>query len=125
MLHPSLGSPPDPVPTWQVDTQEIGDLAVLYARRLAGERDPDQLARRLGVLWKKLAAAPRLASLIVGFAQLQMQAAQSPRSGVQPGKSRPFGRILAAIGWTTTRQTALTLPDYSEGDPLYDRWVDG
>ncbi len=40
MLHPGLGSPLDPLASWPVDTQEIGDVVGLYERHLSDENDP-------------------------------------------------------------------------------------
>ena len=72
MLHPGLGSPLDPLASWQVDTQEIGDVVGLYERHLSDESDPVQFTRRLGMLWKKLGTTPRLARLIVDYAYLRI-----------------------------------------------------
>jgi hypothetical protein len=124
MLHPGLGSSLDPLDSWQVDTQEIDDVAGLYARQLSDARGPEQLARRLGLLWKKLAGVPRLARLIVDYAQFQLQAAASPSEAVRLREPRLVGRVFAALGWTSARRDDPPRAAYIEDDPLYDRWVD-
>jgi hypothetical protein len=40
MVHPGLGSSRDPLASWQVDTQEIDTVVVLYERHLSDTSDP-------------------------------------------------------------------------------------
>lgn len=120
MLHPGLGSSPDPLTAWQIDTQDVTDVITLYNRQLLDTKDPEQHSRRLALLWKKLASTPRLARLIVGYAQMQAQrrpivARRSPRFTEQ---------VLANFGWAPSRQAATPRPTIVEDDPLYDRWID-
>ena len=125
MLHPGLGSPLDPLASWQVDTQEIGDVVGLYERHLSDESDPVQFTRRLGMLWKKLGTTPRLARLIVDYAYLRIQASVSSNESGRRAGPLLLGRVLAALGWNSSRSDARPRPVLVEDDPLYDYWVDG
>ena len=125
MLHPGLGSSLDPLASWQVDTQEIDDVVGLYDRNLSDAGDPDRLARRLGVLWKKLATAPRLARLLVDYVNLHPRAAESPNEAGGLDAPLLVGPAFSTSGRPSSRLAAPPRPVFIEDDPMYDRWIDG
>ena len=125
MLHPGLGSSRDPLASWQVDTQEIDTVVMLYERHLSDASDPERLTMRLGLLWKKLATAPRLARLIVDYAHFRLQAIGRSSKAGQRGGPRLVGRVLAAFRQPTSRPDARLPRVFIQDDPLYDHWVDG
>ncbi len=124
MLHPALGSSLDPVASWQVDTQEITVVVGLYDRQLSDVSDPQQMAKRLGLLWKKLAPATRLASLLVEYTRLQLENAASSTGAGRQGETGLAARLLAAFHPTSSRDDLRSRVVFIQEDPLYDRWLD-
>lgn len=124
MLHPNLGSANDPMASWQVDTDEIGDVMRFFERRLSDAEDSESLSRRLGLLWKKLASTPRFARLLVEYTQLRVSSSTASDTS-RHDEPRLVGRMLAALGRTSFRRETVQRVTFAEEDPLYDRWVDG
>jgi hypothetical protein len=125
MLHPGIGSSRDPLASWQVDTQEIDTVVGLYERHLSDASDSERLTMRLGLLWKKLGTAPRLARLIVDYTHWRLQAIGRSSEAGRRGGPRLVGRVLAALRQPISRPDARPPLVFIEDDPLYDQWVDG
>jgi hypothetical protein len=125
MLHPNLGVSRNPWETWQVDTDEIATVACLYAHHLSGVEEPEQVARRLGMLWKKLCGAPRLAGLVLQFAQMRMSDRSVSRAHRDVVGWRFFDQALWAMVDRPASIHERSPSRYAEDDPLYDRWLDG
>ncbi len=120
MLHPELGNSSDPFSTWRVDTREIESLERLYDHHLDGINDSDHLARRLGLLWKKLGSAPHLARLIVDYAHFRLRDATAEN---RDGTRRPR-RGFATFWRSAPNRDEQPRRVFTEDDPLYDRWID-
>ena len=120
MLHPGLGSSDDPLTAWQMDTVEADAVIGLDERHLSDAGDPEPFSRRLGMLWKKLATAPRLALLIVDYANLRLQS-DEPHRRVGP---RWVDRVLGALSRPASRPDTRRRSVWAEDDPLYDPWAD-
>lgn len=116
MLHPDLGPSRDPLASWQVDTDEIRDVIGLYSRHVAGVEGSEQLAVRLGLLWKKLGGASRLLRLVWEYAEMQSCPSPSERG------ARFLGRFLASLGRPPRRRGPRS--PCPEEAPMYDRWLD-
>ena len=106
MLHPDLGLSCDPFSVWQIDTDEIREVQGIYAAHLAGAEGTEQYGRVLGLLWKKLGGASRLASLVREYAKLRWNEERAAsRDEIRlvgasfrgPGASNPAARTSAAL----------------------------
>ncbi len=103
--------------TWQVDTNEIDDVVRFYSLHLGGA--PDQAASRLGLIMKKLAGVPRLAQLVVAYAEMQRQQFLANERKRGSNEIRFVERIRSALG------RAPSAPNNAENDSMYDPWIDG
>ncbi len=120
MLHPNLGNPPGTLDTFQVDTDEIDEVVRLYSRRFSGREHPELVAERLGLVWKKLAGAPRLARLLLMYSDLRRYSSHD--TVMNHGYARIFNRVHTAI----TRSVGPEVRRIKiEDDAMYDHWHDG
>lgn len=120
LLHPNLGNPPGALDTFQVDTDEIDELLRLYSLHFTGKEQPELAAKRLGLVWKKLAGAPRLARLLLMYADLRRY------SGHDAGMGHGYAWLFNSVHTAIRRSTQPIIRCVSiEDDAMYDYWLDG
>ncbi len=114
----------NPYSVWQIDTDEVGDVESVFAYHLAGIKNPDTFSDRLGMLWKKLGGAPRLAHLLGVYVEMKVGRKRAANEALERGEVRFLDRLRTAMGRPPRPVVSRRVDLRSEDDPLYDRWVD-